>query len=209
VSLTSSLSWHLVSHLRAQFSHDLQQSSSNSSAVRTKVTSIIDGFGRSSILPRQTAEHRLHLTETFGLEGGRHSWKFGGDAMLTWTYNYFPSLFGGEYIYDDIKVNPFTFDPMIAGLQLTPLRAYAHQVPRYYIQNFGSPVTHPDTNEYAAFLQDTIRVTNRLAHRSAPSFCFLLDCRSSPLQSQSHFPWSDLQRLEDVRSRDRRQRPPG
>jgi len=36
-------------------------------------------------------------------------------------------------------------------------------VPRYYIQNFGSPVTHPDTNEYAAFLQDTIRVTNRLA----------------------------------------------
>jgi hypothetical protein len=103
------------------------------------------------------------LTETFGLDGGRHSWKFGGDAMLTWTYNYFPSLFGGEYIYDDIKVNPFTFDPMIAGLQLTPLRAYAHQVPRYYIQNFGSPVTHPDTNEYAAFLQDTIRVTNRLA----------------------------------------------
>ena len=35
---------------------------------------------------------------------------------------------------------------MIAGLQLTPLRAFAHQVPRYYIQNFGSPVTHPDTN---------------------------------------------------------------
>src|SRR5437773_4836319 len=163
VALTSSLSWHLVSHLRAQFSHDLQQSSSNSSAVRTKVSSIIDGFGRSSILPRQTAEHRLHLTETFGLDGGRHSWKFGGDAMLTWTYNYFPSLFGGEYIYDDIKVNPFTFVPMIAGLQLTPLRAFAHQVPRYYIQNFGSPVSHPDTNEYATFLQDTIRVTNRLA----------------------------------------------
>ena len=163
VALTSSLSWHLVSHLRAQFSHDLQDSSSNSSAVRTKVTSIIDGFGRSSILPRQTAEHRLHLTETFSLEGGRHSWKFGGDGMMTWTYNYFPSLFGGEYIYDDIKVNPFTFDPMIAGLQLTPLRAFAHQVPRYYIQNFGSPITHPDTNEYAAFLQDTIRITNRLA----------------------------------------------
>ena len=52
---------------------------------------------------------------------------------------------------------------MIAGLQLTPLRAFAHQVPRYYIQNFGSPITHPDTNEYAAFLQDTIRITNRLA----------------------------------------------
>jgi hypothetical protein len=163
LSLTSSFSWRLVSHLRAQFSRDLQESSSNSSDVRTKVSSIIDGFGRSSILPRRTREHRVHLTETFSLEGGRHSWKFGGDALLTWVNNYFPSLFGGEYIFDDIKVNPFTFEPMVAGMATTPLRAYAHGVPRYYIQNFGSAVTHPDTNEYASFLQDTIRVTNHFA----------------------------------------------
>ena len=103
------------------------------------------------------------MTETLSLEGRRHSWKFGGDALLTWIYNYFPSLFGGEYIFNSIKVNPFTFDPQIGGLQLTPLRAYAHDVPRYYIQNFGSAVSHPDTNEYAAFLQDTVRVTQRLA----------------------------------------------
>ncbi len=163
LSLTSSLSWRLVSHLRAQFSRDLQASTSNSSDVRTKIVSILDGFGRSSILPRRTNEHRLHLTETFSLDGGRHSWKFGGDALLTWINNFFPSLFGGEYIFDDIKVNPFTFDPMVAGMATTPLRAYAHQVPKYYIQNFGSAVTHPDTNEYAAFLQDTIRLTNHLA----------------------------------------------
>jgi hypothetical protein len=61
------------------------------------------------------------------------------------------------------KVNPFTFEPQIGGLQLTPLRAYAHDVPRYYIQNFGSAITHPDTNEYAWFMQDTARVTNHLA----------------------------------------------
>jgi hypothetical protein len=163
LSLTSSFSWRLVSHLRAQFSRDLQESSSNSSDVRTKISNIIDGFGRSSILPRRTREHRVHLTETFSLEGGRHSWKFGGDALLTWVNNYFPSLFGGEYIFDDIKVNPFTFEPMVAGMATTPLRAYAHGVPRYYIQNFGSAVTHPDTNEYASFLQDTIRVTNHFA----------------------------------------------
>jgi hypothetical protein len=29
--------------------------------------------------------------------------------MMTWDYNYFPSLYGGEYIYDDISVNPFAF----------------------------------------------------------------------------------------------------
>jgi hypothetical protein len=43
------------------------------------------------------------------------------------------------------------------------LRAYAHEVPRYYIQNFGSAVSHPDSNEFAWFGQDTVRVTQRLA----------------------------------------------
>ncbi|HUK23608.1 MAG TPA: TonB-dependent receptor [Terriglobales bacterium] len=158
-SLTSSLSFHLVSHLRAQFSRDLQQSSSNTSEPLTKITNIMDGFGRSSILPRQTREHRLHLAETLSLEAGRHSWKLGGDALLSWIYNFFPSLSGGEYIFDPIKVNPFTFAPQIGGLELTPLRAYAHQVPHYYVQNFGPFVTNPDTNEYAAFLQDSMRIT--------------------------------------------------
>lgn len=162
LSLTSSLSWRLVSHLRAQFSRDLQKSSANSSDALTKVYDIIEGFGRSSILPRRTREHRLHLTETMSLEGKRHSWKFGGDALFTWINNFFPSLLGGEYIFDTIKVNPFTFEPMVGGMEITPLRAYAHDVPRYYIQNFGSVITHPDTREYAAFAQDTIRVTSRL-----------------------------------------------
>jgi len=175
LSLTSGLSMRLVSHLRAQFSRDLQSSSSNSSSTLTKITNILDGFGRSTILPRQTREHRLHVTETLSLEGRRHSWKFGGDALLTWIYNYFPSLFGGEYIFNSIKVNPFSFDPQVGGLQLTPLRAYAHDVPRYYIQNFGSAVSHPDTNEYAAFLQDTVRLTQRLA----ASLGFVTTCKPS------------------------------
>jgi hypothetical protein len=163
VSLTSTFSWRLISHLRAQFSRDLQQSSTNTTDPLTKVSSTIDGFGRSNILPRQTREHRLHLAETISLEGKWNSWKLGGDALLTWIYNYFPAQSGGEYIFDPIKVNPFTFEPMEAGLLLTPLRAYAHDVPKYYIQNFGSQSSHPDTNEYSGFLQDTIRATSHLA----------------------------------------------
>lgn len=163
LTLTSSLSPRLVSHLRAQFTHDLQQSSSNSTLPLTRISDEVDGFGRSSILPRQTREHRLHLAETLSLEGKRHSFKFGGDALLTWIYNFFPQSTGGEYIFDPIKVQQFTFAPEEAGLQLTPLRAYAHAVPKYYVQNFGSAVSHPDTNEYSAFLQDTIRVTDHFA----------------------------------------------
>ncbi len=163
IALTSSLSSRVISHLRVQFSRDLQESSANSSDVRTHISAVFDGMGRSTILPRRTREHRLHVADTLSFEQGRNSWKFGGDALFSRIYNFFPSMFGGEYYYDDISVDPWTFEPMRYGLKLTPLRAYAHQVPRYYIQNFGSAESHPDTNEYSAFLQDTVRLTRRLA----------------------------------------------
>lgn len=159
LALLSEIQPHLVSHMRASFSRDLQQSFPNSTDTRTTIYGWIQDFGQSSILPRQTREHRLHLAETMSWTRGRQEWKFGGDAMFTWDYNYFPSLYGGEYLYNNVVVNPFTFEPMHGGLSLTPLRAWAHNVPRYYIQNFGNPVSHPDSNDYAGFVQDTVRVT--------------------------------------------------
>lgn len=161
-SLTTAISYRLMSHLRAQYSRDMQWSQSNSTQPLTRIPGILDGMGQSTILPRETREHKLHFAETISRDGERHSWKFGGDALLTTIYNYFPSTFGGEYIFDPIKVNPFTFQPMEGGLELTPLRAYAHAVPHYYIQRLGPAVSHPNTNEYAAFAQDTIRITDRL-----------------------------------------------
>ena len=81
LSLTSGLSQRWISHFRAQFSRDRQQSYSNTSDVLVKIPTILDGMGRSNLLPRQTREHRLHLAETMSHEGGRNSWKFGGDAL--------------------------------------------------------------------------------------------------------------------------------
>ena len=162
-TLTSALSVRMVSHLRAQYSRDLQWSETNSTTPLTRIPGILDGFGRSAILPRETREHREHLAETISREGARHSFKFGGDAIFTQIYNFFPGNFGGEFIFDPINVDPFTFQPMPGGLTLTPLRAYAHQLPHYYVQNFGSAVSHPDTDEYAAFAQDTIRITDHFA----------------------------------------------
>ena len=162
-SLTSSISPRLISHLRAQFSRDAQQSYTNTTATLTKIPGIMDAIGRSNILPRATREHRLHLAETISLEGRRHAWKFGGDTLLTTIYDFFPGQQSGEYLFYPIKVDPFTFQPMESGLLLSPLRAYAHGVPHYYLQNFGSAVSNPNTNEYAAFAQDTVRVTDHLA----------------------------------------------
>jgi hypothetical protein len=109
LGLLSSISPRLTSHLRAQFSRDLQQSFPNAAGVRTRIYNVIDSFGESSILPRQTREHRLHAAETLSLNAGRNEWKFGGDAMFTWDDNYFPPLFGGEYFYDNLPVDPWTF----------------------------------------------------------------------------------------------------
>jgi hypothetical protein len=163
VSLTSAFGPRLTSHTRLQFSRDLQASTANSNDPLSRIYGLFDGFGRASILPRQTREHKLHLAETFGLDGHTHRWKFGGDVAQTWIRNFFPMLSGGEYIFDDINVNQFTFAPQTYGLKLTPLRAFAHNLPRYYIQNFGDAVSHPDTTEYALFAQDTMRLTGRLA----------------------------------------------
>lgn len=163
MSLTSGLSQRWISHLRLQYSRDQQQSYSNTSDVLVKIPAILDGMGRSNILPWQTLEHRLHLAETVSHEGSRNSWKFGGDALLTSIYDFFPHQQSGEYLFYPVKVDPFTFQPVQGGLELSPLRAYAHELPHYYLQNFGSAASHPDTNEYAAFAQDTIRATSRLA----------------------------------------------
>jgi len=163
LALISSLSPRWISHLRAQFSRDLQQSYSNTTDALVKIPTILDGMGRSDLLPRQTREHRLHIAETLSHEGHRSSWKLGGDGLLTWIYDFFPSQQSGEFLFYPIKVDPFTYEPMEGGLQLTPLRAYAHEVPHYYLQNFGGAASNPDTNEYAAFAQDTIRLTDRLA----------------------------------------------
>jgi hypothetical protein len=184
LSLLSSLSPRWTSHLRAQFSRDLEQSFPNTTAPKTEIYNWLDDMGQSSILPRQTREHRLHLAETVSVSRGRHEWKFGGDAMRTWDYNYFPSLYSSEYIFDYICVDAWQFTPAAtcgSTLELTPLRAWAHTVmpswnfdagswtgppanlARYYVQNFGNPMSHPDSSDYAAFLQDTARLTRRLS----------------------------------------------
>ena len=161
-SLTSMWTSNLATTLRVQFSRDVQQSYANTEAPLTKIYNVIAGFGRSSILPRNTREHKLHVADTLSYETGRVHWKFGGDFIQAWIYNYFPSMFGGEYYFDNVKVNPWTYAPMKHGEPLTPLRAFAHDVPRYYMQDFGTAMSHPNSRSYAAFMQDAIRVTARL-----------------------------------------------
>ena len=110
-SLISAWTNNLATNLRVQFSRDLQQSTANSDQPWTKIYDVVAGFGGSSMLPRDTREHKLHIADTVSYEHGRMHWKFGGDFIQAWIYNYYPYLFGGEYYFDDVKVNPWTFAP--------------------------------------------------------------------------------------------------
>ncbi len=158
-ALVSAWTNNLATNLRAQFSRDVQESIANSDQPLTKIYNLVAGMGRSSILPRTMQEHKLHIADTLSYNTGRVQWKFGGDFIQAWIYNYYPSMFGGEYYFDNVKVNPWTYAPMKYGEPLTPLRAYAHEVPRYYMQNFGTAESHPNTRFYSAFMQDAIRVS--------------------------------------------------
>ena len=158
-ALMSSWTNRLATNLRAQFSRDVQNFLSNSDEPWTKIYDIMAGFGGSSTLPRDTREHKLNIAETVSYDTGRMHWKFGGDFIQAWIYNYYPYLFDGEYYFDNVKVNPWTFAPMRYGEPLTPLRAYAHDVPRYYMQDFGDAVSHPNSRFYAGFVQNTFQVT--------------------------------------------------
>src|ERR1022692_3314323 len=63
-SWTSMWTTRLSTNLRAQFSRDVQQSYANSDAPKIKIYGLVDGIGRSNILPRETREHKLHVADT-------------------------------------------------------------------------------------------------------------------------------------------------
>ena len=158
-ALMSSWTTRLATNLRVQFSHDAQNFVSNTDEPWSKIYDLVAGFGGSSTLPRDTIERKLNVAETLSYDRGRIHWKFGADFIQASIYNYYPYLFDGEYYFDNVKVNPWTYQPMEYGEPLSPLRAYAHGVPRYYMQDFGDAVSHPDSRFYAAFMQDTFQIT--------------------------------------------------
>ncbi len=160
-SLTSGFTPRLTNHLRVQFSRDLQSSSPNSAYPQSRVQNVLQGFGRSSILPRNTDENKLHAADTLSFDTHHHNWKFGGDWVRSQVDNYYPLQFGGNYLFYPIRVDPFTFEPATYGMHISPLRAYAHMVPRYYYQNFGASETEPYGDEYSLFAQDTFRLFSR------------------------------------------------
>ena len=112
--------------------------------------SIINGilFGKNNFSPRYTNGYTYQPITTLSYLVGRHSLKFGTDLNFERIENYFPGFFAGGYTFP-------SYDAFLAGQ------------PSGYQQGFSgtsttAPISHPNSNEYAFFAQDSWRVSDRL-----------------------------------------------
>jgi outer membrane receptor protein involved in Fe transport len=111
---------------------------------------IINGvtFGANNFSPRYTNGYAYQPVLNWTFVSGRHTIKTGFDFNFVTEDNYFPGFFAGGYTYnsyaDFVNNNPASFRQAFPGT------------------GTAFPISHPNVNEYALFLQDAWRVTDRL-----------------------------------------------
>ena len=105
-------------------------------------------FGRNNFSPRYTNSKRNQVVGTMTTVRGQHTIKFGADINVERIANFFPGQFAGVYLFntiaDWIARRPAQFSQALAG------------------PGTDGALTRPNINEYAFFLQDAWRATDRL-----------------------------------------------
>jgi len=112
--------------------------------------------GRNSFSPRETTIHRQEYGDTASYILGRHSFKFGADALVDKILNFFPGNFSGSYTFA-------TLDDFGRSLLGQPVTAAGNS----FLEAFPGTgttgaTTHPDKLQQAYFVQDDYRVSNSL-----------------------------------------------
>ena len=99
-----------------------------------------------------TRVQRSQAIDTLSWEGGRHAMKVGVDAAWNDVSHQFATNVGGSYVFDSLA----TYG---TGELLHPDERYTQT----FVAGGGTSVTTtPDSREYAAFFQDTWRITNTM-----------------------------------------------
>jgi len=132
---------------RFNFVRDNEPGLANTTGPEVQIVGGIT-FGANNFSPRYTNTRGYQTVQTLSYVAGRHSFKFGGDLNFLKADNYFPGFFAGGFVF-----------PSYA--------AYLAGTPSQYTQAFSAngsvaPVSHPNVNEYAFFVQDNWRATDRL-----------------------------------------------
>jgi outer membrane receptor protein involved in Fe transport len=105
-------------------------------------------FGRNNFSPRYTNSKRDQIVSTLTTVRGQHTIKFGGDLNFERIGNFFPGQFAGVYLFNSVADwlarRPAQFSQALAG------------------PGTDGALTRPNINEYAFFIQDAWRATDRL-----------------------------------------------
>lgn len=151
ISLNSAASTRLINDARFQFARDKEPGQANSDKPEAEIRqagTIVLTIGRNFFSPRETTIKRYQVADTVSYLAGNHSVKFGVDINIDRIKNFFPGSFGGQYFFSS-------------------LAQFATGRPDRYVQAFAGPgstgpLTFPNNSEYAVFVQDDWRVTQRL-----------------------------------------------
>jgi hypothetical protein len=158
-----------INELRGQYAHENQLISSldpncggpcNDNFKGGPTVEIIGvaSVGRQRFTPQPRKNKRYQLKDSLSFYRGAHSAKVGFDYNDVKTeFTALPLHFGGRFIFAAL--------PAIPGLTPTPLsslQAFAAGIPAAYVQGYGRSGDSYNDPDYAVFVQDDWRVSDKL-----------------------------------------------
>jgi hypothetical protein len=145
------LSGRAVLESRVTYTRDNEPGQANSTdpeAVIRQGGATVISIGRNNFSPRYTNARTIQWADSLSYVRGRHTFKAGVDMNFQHIDNYFPGNFSGSYTfnsYADFAANrPFSFTQAFVG------------------SGTDGPLSTPNVNEYAFYVQDSWRVSEQL-----------------------------------------------
>jgi hypothetical protein len=159
VSLTSTLSSHLVNEARFNFGERRATfKSQNGDAVAFNISGTAF-IGRELFSPVVRTETRYEWTDNLNFVTGNHTFKFGGDyASVNIPSAIFELNFAGLYNFGGLSASSVAAFPTIGAAappDFTPVQQYGLGLPTNFIQGFGNPVSKLSNKPIAWFAQDS------------------------------------------------------
>jgi hypothetical protein len=130
---------------------DNEPGEANSSQPEAQVRQnniLVMTIGRNNFSPRYTNTSRYQTIQSISHVRGRHTYKFGADLNFERVDNFFPGNFSGSYQFN-------SYADFAARRAARFTQAFAGA-------NTDGPLTQPHINEFAFFVQDAWRVSDRL-----------------------------------------------
>ena len=154
-TFTHGLTSTMLNEVRAQFARDQEPgfaNSDNPEAIVRQGGSTVLTIGRNNFSPRETTIKRAQVADTVTWARGAHFLRVGGDLQFDRILNFFPGNFAGSYQFNSL-----------ASYQLgVPSGAGERYLQAFAGAGTSGATTHPDIDEYSAFVQDEWRARGDL-----------------------------------------------